>query len=82
MIVGSRLALVVRLVVVVVVVVDGVVVQPTIPTIQTPKTSGISFFISTGLSARRADVTPSRLRENYLAGTTPHIGSFMTLSIG
>jgi hypothetical protein len=43
--VGSVLAFVCFVVVVVVVVVGAVVVQPTIATIHTPRTIGISFFM-------------------------------------
>jgi hypothetical protein len=46
------------LVVVVVLVVGAVVVQPTIATIQTPKTSGISFFMMLVLPERSSNHNP------------------------
>jgi hypothetical protein len=73
-IVGSSLALVVCLVVVVVVdgvVVVVVVVQPTIAATQTPKTSGINFFMEAGLSERACLVTPWRSQQQIIAPGPP-----------
>ena len=54
---GSKLAFVFFVVVVVVVAGAFVVVQPIIATTQTPKTSGINFFIAFVLSERPISTT-------------------------